>query len=232
MDYIGFDQNAVKFLKNIAKNNNKEYFEAHRDEFERYIKNPSIEYVNEMGEHLMALAPSRLNAIPKVNGSLFRFFRDTRFSKNKTPLKEEVGLVIWQGDNKRLKSSSFYIQFNAYELFIAVGIRWFDKETLRAYREYIKDEKNASSLDQIYIELKKKGFEIAPASYKRYPKGFNKQSVYGHLALKDAAFAIKSYPIEKLYGSEFINLAFDEFEKMLPLQQWVYEMSKGVMYDK
>ncbi len=229
--YSGFSKNASDFLRELGENNSKEYFESRREDYEKYIKQASIEYVTEMGEHLMALAPVHLNAVPKVNGSLFRFYRDTRFAKDKRPMKEEVGLVIWQGKNPRLKSSSFYLQFNAERLFLAVGIRWFDKETRDVYRDYLKDEKNSARLHGIYETLKQKGYDIPTDAYKRYPKGFKKEDKYAYLALKDAAYAIKSFDVSDLYGDGLIDFAYKHYETMFELQAFVYEMSLNVEYE-
>ena len=229
--YTGFSDEASKFLYDMSCNNSKEYFEDNRERYEKFIKAPSQEYVEEMGEHLMALAPVHLNAVPKINGSLFRFYRDTRFAKDKRPMKEEVGLVIWQGENPRLKSSSFYMQFTPTTLFLAVGIRWFDKETRDVYRDHIKIKKNAARLHDIYEVLIQKGYSIPEDKYKRFPKGFKKEDKYSYLALKDAAYVIQSFDVKNLYGEQFIDFAYQHYETMFDLQNYVYEMSLEVEYE-
>ncbi|MDQ1243708.1 MAG: hypothetical protein QG565_48, partial [Campylobacterota bacterium] len=70
MEFKGFN-GALSFLNEIRKNNNKEWFEAHRDEYEKIILNPSKAFVVEMGEHLLALEPT-VDAEPKINKSLFK----------------------------------------------------------------------------------------------------------------------------------------------------------------
>ena len=77
MEFKGFSKKTLPFLSSIRKNNNKEWFEAHRTEYEELILNPSRAFVVEMGEHLQALEPT-INAIPKINKSLYRIYRDTR----------------------------------------------------------------------------------------------------------------------------------------------------------
>ena len=223
--FTGFPKESIKFLKEIAKNNNKEWFEANKSRFERVIKEPSKEFVVEMGEHIQALVPT-INAIPKVNGSLFRIYRDVRFSKDKTPIKTRIGLIFWQGRGKRLKSSCFYMHFNTKELFIASGIRWFDRPTLLAYREVIKDDHKRKELFQILEKLKAKGFQIAEPHYKRLPKGFDKQSEHVDLALLDALFAGITLDVkEYLFSDKLIDKCYECFELMYDLHAWVYEMT-------
>ncbi|MEK6659203.1 MAG: DUF2461 domain-containing protein, partial [Campylobacterota bacterium] len=134
MEFAGF-KNALEFLKSIRKNNNKEWFESNRDEYEKTILNPSKAFVVEMGEHLLALEPN-INAEPKINKSLFKIYRDTRrMGANKEPIKSKIGIIFTQGNSKsRLQNSSFYLHFSPDELFVAVGVRWFEKPLLDAYR--------------------------------------------------------------------------------------------------
>jgi uncharacterized protein (DUF2461 family) len=72
VEFNGFKK-ALEFLESIRKNNSKEYFEAHRAEYEQYILNPSKAFVVEMGEHLMALEPT-VEVEPKINKSLFKMY--------------------------------------------------------------------------------------------------------------------------------------------------------------
>jgi uncharacterized protein (TIGR02453 family) len=140
MEFKGFSKKTLPFLESIRQNNDKEWFEAHRNEYEKYILEPSRAFVNEFGEHLMALEPS-INFSAKINKSLFRIYRDTRrMGAIKVPLKHRIGIIFWQGNGSRMQTSSFYLHFSPDELFIAVGVRWFEKPMLEAYREYIKDK--------------------------------------------------------------------------------------------
>ena len=77
MEFKGFSKKTLPFLESIRKNNNKEWFEAHKSDYEELILNPSRTFVIEMGEHLQALEPT-INAEPKINKSLYRIYRDTR----------------------------------------------------------------------------------------------------------------------------------------------------------
>ena len=106
MEFKGFDKKTLPFLDYIRKNNNKEWFSAHKDEYETLILNPSRSFVTEMGEHLQALVPT-INAIPKINKSLYRIYRDSRRPNAiAQPIKERIGILFWQGNTKRMQSSS------------------------------------------------------------------------------------------------------------------------------
>jgi uncharacterized protein (TIGR02453 family) len=222
-----FTKESLQFLEEIRNNNNKEWFEAHRHEYEAYILEPSRRFVIEMGEHLQALVP-QINAHPKINGSLFRIFRDIRLSKDKTPLKSRIGIVFWRGSGKRLQSASFYLHFSPDELLVASGIRGFSKDSLHGYREYIAIEKNAKALEEIKSALQAKGYHFPLPHYKRFPRGFDKEMPYAHLSLYAAMFAYKKLPCEMIYHDNIIEKLYVMYEEMLPLFEWIYEMSLTV----
>ncbi|MEA3373439.1 MAG: DUF2461 domain-containing protein [Campylobacterota bacterium] len=227
---ICFPKESLDFLARIRRNNTKEWFEAHRDEYEKLILEPSRAIAVEMGEHLQALVPT-INAVPKINGSLFRIYRDIRFSKDKTPIKSRIGMIFWQGRGKRMQSSCFYLHFSPDDLFFAVGIRGFSKETLAAYRSYIKDDKHRAELYEILEEMKAKGYEIPEAKYKRLPREFDKSMTYPELALYDSMYAYKVVAPQRIHNEDFIDEAYQIYEGLLPLQQWVYEMTLAVAID-
>ncbi len=232
MSFNGFSKKTLPFLKAIKKNNNKEWFEEHRDEYNNYILNPSRAFVEEFGEHLMALEPT-VNFSPKINKSLFRIFRDTRrMGAIKIPLKSRIGFIFWQGSGKRLQNSGFYMHFSPDELFVAVGVRWFEKPMLDAYREYIKDDKRRENLFDVLDKLSKNGYKIIEKSYKRFPRGFNADMSNVELSLyKGMATYIILEPNLITDGDKLISTLYDIYEKMLPLQKIMYKVSLRVKED-
>ena len=231
MEFKGFHKKALGFLKKIRANNDKEWFAAHKSEYEEYILNPSRAFVVEMGEHLQALVPT-INAEPKINKSLYRIYRDSRrMGANKMPIKERIGVIFWQGNNKRMQSSCFYMHFSAEELMVAVGVRWFEKPMLDAYREYIKSDEKRAELASILENIKglNKGYTHLEKGYKRYPKGFDKDMNNADLSLYKGMATFKTLEPELITnGEKLISTLYEIYEDMLPLQQFMYEVSLRV----
>ncbi len=223
--FAGFSKKSLAFLKELRSNNTKEWFEDRKHTYTEHILEPNRAFVTEMGEHIQALVPT-INAIPKINGSMYRIYRDTRFAKDKTPLKTHTGVVFWQGNGKRTQSSNFYTRVTPEEYVIGAGIRRFDTFLLSTYREYILDLDNADRLYAILQECRKKGYDIIEPSYKRLPKGFDKSYPYPELALLNGMVVNKKFsPDETYFSYELIHRCYDIFEELLPLQQWLYEMT-------
>ncbi len=228
MEFKGFTQETLPFLESIKQNNNKEWFEANRSDYEKHILNPSRAFVEEFGEHLQALEPT-INFSSKINKSLFRIYRDTRrMGAIKLPLKERIGIIFWQGGEKRLQSSSFYFHFSTEELFVSAGVRWFEKPMLDAYREYIKDDVRRDNLARVLEGLNAKGYQTIEKGYKRYPRGFTKEMSSVDLALYKGMATYKILdPTIIVDGENLIDVLYGIYEEMLELQQIVYEISLG-----
>ena len=107
--FKGFPKEGLEFMDEIVINNSKEWLDANRERYEKEIVTPNKAYIAEMGEHLQILIPT-INAIPKINKSLFRIYRDARFHLA-DPIKERIGIIFWQGQTHRMQSSSVFILY-------------------------------------------------------------------------------------------------------------------------
>ena len=224
MQFLGFPKEGLEFLSSIIKNNSKEWLDANREDYERYILEPNRAYVEEMGETLQMLVPF-INAEPKINRSLFRIYRDARFHLD-APIKEKIGIIMWQGAGHRMQSSSFYMHYSPDEVFVATGIRSFKPPLLATYRTYIKNSTKREELHNILQELEAKGYSLPEPKFKRYPRGFNRDDKYSYLYLMGAVYAYKSFKPDTTFHSEkIIDRNFKIYQDMFDLQQWVYELT-------
>jgi len=227
MQFMGFKKDGLKFLDKILINNSKEWLDDNREEYEKLIVEPNKAYVEEMGEHLQILVPT-INAIPKINKSLFKIYRDARYHPL-DPIKTRIGIIFWQGGGHRMQSSSFYMHYDSQEVFVATGVRNFKPELLNAYREYIKDERKREELHNILEVLQSKGYSIPKAHYKRLPQGFNQDDKYSYLSKYRAMYVFQTYePNREFCSAKIIEKNFKLYEEMLPLQEWVYALTLTV----
>ena len=82
--FQGFPEGTIAFLGAISVNNSREWFEAHRADYEHYYLEPALAFVEALGPRLQQISET-VQYEPRINGSLFRIQRDVRFSKDKTP---------------------------------------------------------------------------------------------------------------------------------------------------
>ena len=224
MPFHGFPKEGLQFLSQIIANNSKEWLDAHREEYERYIVAPNKAYVEEMGEHLQILVPT-IHAEPKTNRSLFRIYRDARFHLD-DPIKTRIGIIMWQGSGHRMQSSSFYMHYDPSEVFVATGIRNFKPTLLKAYREYIQNDARRRELHTILEALKEKGYQVPEPKYKKFPRGCDSDDEYSYLYKMGAIYAYTTFLPDNIFHSEaIIDRNFKIYEAMFNLQQWVYELT-------
>ena len=92
MPFKGFDPSILGFLDELAQNNERDWFIENKDRYERLVREPALDFIVAMGPLLDRIAPEFEAVAKKMGGSLMRVFRDTRFGRDKTPYKTNVGI--------------------------------------------------------------------------------------------------------------------------------------------
>jgi uncharacterized protein (TIGR02453 family) len=219
--FNGFSTQLVNFFQNLNDNNSKQWFEAHRKIYDDHVLQPAREFVVEMGKKLEKIAPA-VNAIPKINQSLFRINRDTRFSKDKRPYKTHMGIWFWEGHRKRMECSGFYFHVEEGRLLLATGVHCFTPEILTLYRDAVIDKTLCQHLEKAVKEVSVKGYSIGGKHYKRIPRGYDSAHKNSEFLLHNGLYAMVEEKIPKLFFSPaVIDYSFSHFQNMLPLHSWL-----------
>ncbi|MFZ6033907.1 MAG: DUF2461 domain-containing protein [Melioribacter sp.] len=217
-----FPAAPLAFLKKLKKNNNRNWFEEHRREYEEDFLMPAQAFVEIMAMHLIEIKPS-FQAIPKIDKSIFRLHRDVRFSKDKKPYKTNLGILFWEGKGKKMESSGLYFHVDPESFFIAAGMYEFTKDQLKKYRETVAIEANAVELDRILKKIEKKGYTIGGKSYKQVPRGFDKDYKYSELLLYGSLYAYDEKDVSFLEDKDPVKLSIRTLKDLLPLHNWLAE---------
>lgn len=226
MAFTGFSKECIKFYKDLLKNNDKAWFEKHKESYEKYVLTPSRDYVVEMGQHLRKISPG-IHADPRVNKSLFKIYRDVRFSKDKRPFKTNLGIWFWQGEGKRFDYSGFYFHLAPPEIILAVGIHVFDSARLEIFRDQVVHETHGPALIKAIKKVEKAGYLIGETHYKKTPRGYDKDHKSAEYLLFNSLHAHHTIKIPvEFYSADFIDYSFKFFKAMNPIHQWLVEMTK------
>ncbi len=218
-----FTEQTLKFLKELENNNNREWFDSNRQRYEDLVREPAFDYINSMQKPVADISPYFLVTAKKTGGSLMRVFRDTRFSKDKTPYKTNIGIQFRHVAGKDVHAPGFYLHIENGELFLAAGVWGPDTPTLNKIRMLI-DEYPQEWLDiKRKLINKKTGFEFHGDSLKRPPKGFSSD----HPQLEDLKrkHFIAFKPIDKktVLGKPATRATAALFKKTAPLVQFICE---------
>ena len=221
---ILFPQSTIKFLTALSKNNNKEWFEKNRMRYDFELLQPAMQFVIDLGEKLLDLSPN-INAIPKIDKSIFRLYRDVRFSKNKTPFKTNLGLYFWEGRGKKMECSGFYFHIEPKLFFLGTGMYMFTKDQLKKYREIVSDPLKGKQLNDILTKLlKNKKLTLGGKTYKKTPRGFSPEYKYHELLLHSGLYlSYESNGFDELTTKDPVVFSYNIFKEMYPLHKWFVE---------
>jgi uncharacterized protein (TIGR02453 family) len=183
--FAGFGEGLVKFLSELARHNNRSWFEANRDRYERDVREPALEFIAAMAGPLKKISPN-FTAIPKkVGGSLMRIHRDVRFSKDKKPYKTNLGIQFRHAAGKDVHAPGFYFHVDPQEAFLGVGIWRPNSEALGRIREAIDENPAAWKRAKANRQFAAK-FALTGDSLRRPPQGyFAEHPLIEDLKLKD-----------------------------------------------
>ncbi len=174
MGFQGFPPDTLRFLKQLKKNNNREWFQARRNLFEEQVKAPLTELVLQVGEALRSFAPE-MAADPK--SSIYRIYRDTRFSRDKRPYKTQIAAVFPIRGMPKHAGPGLYFHVSPDEVLMGGGIYMPDSGVLRAIRENIT-ENGEKFLSIVEGKAFRKTFgDLEGEQLKSMPKGFRADSV-------------------------------------------------------
>ncbi len=119
--FEGFSPKTIAFFNTLKKNNSKEWFNAHKQDFTNHVMEPAKTFVTEMGKALKTLSPDII-AIPLVNKSIFRIYRDVRFSPDKSPYKTHLGIFFWEGGRPKMECSGYYFHLEPPNVYLGAGL--------------------------------------------------------------------------------------------------------------
>ncbi len=132
-----FSTATFTFLAELAANNNREWFEANKPRYESLVREPAQKFISAMGPHLSEFAPRFVADPRKLGGSLMRVFRDTRFSRHKTPYKTNIGIQFRHSLGKDVHAPGFYLHIANDECFFGAGCWHPAPEALGKIRDHI-----------------------------------------------------------------------------------------------
>lgn len=171
--YSRFEPRTIRFLNELAANNNREWFKANKSRYEDDVLDVALRFIQSMQDPLAEFAP-HFTAVPtRMGGSLMRVYRDTRFSKNKLPYKTNIGIQFRHERAKDVHSPGYYVHIDPQEVFLGVGMWRPDSEPLRRIRERIA-ARPAEWKRAIGSASFKRHFNLGGESLQRPPRGFDK----------------------------------------------------------
>lgn len=168
--FPGFSKAGIGFLRDLKENNDREWFTPRKTTFEAEVKLPMIELVRAVHGEMMRFAPQYVGDAAKC---IFRIYRDTRFSKDKTPYKTHIAAWMKHASSGKESGAGFYFSVSPETIEVAAGVHSPDPATLLTLRQKISDDYEAFEETISSAKFKKLTDGLMTESLSRAPKGFD-----------------------------------------------------------
>ena len=220
--FAGFGPECLEFFAELGRNNRKAWFESNRERYETHVLAPARSLVVALGARLKTIAPGA-HAEPQVNRSIFRLFRDTRFSRDKTPYKTHLGLWFWEGNGPRMECSGFYFHLEPGMILLGAGLYRFPEQMLEHYRQSLLHRRHGPALDKALDAVLSKGrYHLYGERYKKVPRGYPEDHPRAELLRHDGLSVFcEEAVVPSLFSSRLPDWCLRRFQDMLPVHRWV-----------
>jgi uncharacterized protein (TIGR02453 family) len=225
--FKGFSRQTIQFFEGLSKNNTKNWFEAHRNDYEKHVLEPARAFITAMGKRLRTQFPA-IVAVPKVNKSLFRINRDTRFSLDKSPYKTNLGIFLWEGTRPRMECPGFYFHLEPPNLMLGGGLYMFPNYLFDTYRSSVVHHRYGKELAEILSKIgKKEGFQIGGKHYKRVPAGYDPSHPNAEYLLHNGLYVGAETDVpQELYSKTLLDYCWEVYKPSFPLHRWLVALTK------
>ena len=199
-----FTPKLFSYLRDLRANNNRDWFQDNKERYENDVRHPGLQFISDFGPHLRKISPNFVADPRPVGGSMFRIYRDVRFSKDKSPYKTAVGIQFRHKQCRDVHSPGFYLHLEPGSSFAGVGIYHPDGPTLRDIRAFLVD--NSTRWKRLTQGKRfQQSWELGGESLKRAPKGYDPDHpLIEDLKRKDfVAFA--KIPDSRITGKGFLD---------------------------
>ena len=215
-----FTNKTFQFLDELAENNNKTWFEANKKNYELLVREPALDFIEAMQPVLASIAPNFRAEPRKIGGSLMRVYRDTRFSRDKTPYKTNIGIQFRHQHGKDIHAPGFYVHIAADECFFAAGCWHPDPDALRAIRNLIveKPEKWLAARDDRKFNSQ---WNLWGDTLTRPPRGYDvNHPLIVDIKRKDFV-ALSPLSIAEVTGKGLVKLSATRFSTAVPFMKFL-----------
>jgi uncharacterized protein (TIGR02453 family) len=215
-----FSARTFSFLKELAENNDRAWFDANKARYESDVREPALAFIVDFAPRLKKISPHFRADPRKSGGSMFRIYRDTRFAKDKSPYKTHTGIQFRHEAGKDAHAPGFYLHIQPKGCFVGAGTWHPDSAALRSIRDALVDDPagwRKAALRGSFADT----FALRGDSLSRPPRGYDPEhALIADLKRKDF-IGVTELPQKRLTSGAFM----DDFEALCragaPLVRWL-----------
>jgi uncharacterized protein (TIGR02453 family) len=218
-DHAPFTPKTLKFLRALKRNNDRAWFHAHKDEYEAHVKAPMIAVIERLAKEFRAFAPDLMADSKK---SLYRIWRDTRFSEDKRPLKTNVAAVFPHRRGARHSSAGLYLEIAPGWVFAGGGLYRPEPPALHQVRARIAKDPRAFAAIVTSRPFGRTG-ALQGETLTRVPRGFPSDHPAADYLKHKQFMAFREWPPELMTSAKFWPELLGTFRAVAPLVAYLNE---------
>ena len=218
--FTRFPSEGLQFLKQLKRNNNREWFAANKAVYEESVKKPMQDLIEVLALEFAKFAPE-IQASAKV--SLYRIYRDTRFSKDKTPYKTHAAAVFPPHGLGKHGGAGFYFHISTDELFVGGGLYMPMPEDLHAVRERIAQDHRRLARIVNHPSFRRMFKEMAGEQLLRVPRGFPAEHPAADYLRYRQFLGARHLPARVATSRNFAKTLADTFKTLYPFIRFLNE---------
>lgn len=226
MRFQGFTPKTLQFFSKLKRNNNRDWFHEHREEYVRLVQEPAKLLAAELGNMVHELDPLTVAEPYRI---VSRIHRDTRYSKDKSPYRPRTFLAFRRNVERWSETPSFFFQVEETQYLYGMGIYGPPTATMRRFREMI-DDRPEHFLETIKPFRKSKTLALESEKYKRlFPNEFpNEIRLKIEPWYQSKSIAVIGYrkPDKTLYSAKLVDFLIDQFVLLKPLYDFLWQATK------
>ena len=215
-----FTTAAIDFLSQLELNNDRDWFQPRKEEFEASVREPMVRFIERLNAELADVGPDYVTDPQK---SIYRIYRDTRFSKDKTPYKTHIGALFPHRALGKDSGAALYFHLSPKELLIASGLYKCPPPMLIPIRQHIADQHERLTAILKAKPVKQFFGEMQGDRLTRPPKGWSAEHpAIDYLRQKDLLLEV-SLPPETGTAAKAVKEVAKRFRAMLPFVSFLNE---------
>lgn len=219
--FSGLPKDFFAFFKELAKNNERPWFEANKDRYKNSVVGPLQDLILAMQPRLAKISKHIVADPRPVGGSLFRIYRDTRFSKDKSPYKTNAGVHFRHAAGKDAHVPGFYLHLAPDEVFFGGGIWMPEADALAKIRHAIAGKSSKWAKVSADPAFKKTFGSVGGEGLARPPKGFDPEHPFIEDLKRKSFFAMRDSTPAETQGPKFADTLAATFANAKPLMKFL-----------
>ena len=221
--FDGFPPDTKPFLRALAKNNTREWFEKNKDRYEESVKEPMLALLSSLSVRVKKIDP---DIVIEPKKAMYRIHRDIRFSNDKTPYKTHAAAAFTFSGLNRKVDAAYYFQVSPGEVGVGGGMYMPDNAALKKIRASI--DRDSSELRSIMKapQLKRMYGEMYGDSLSRVPQGYDKDHPDADLLRRKQFFCWADIDPAEIDGAGFEDVLLKHFSAVTPLIKYLVRNSR------